>query len=101
MKQGDRVIVNIFSSGSYEIIQNKNFGEEFLVKSEGGELGINWNVDRVGYINGGKQFVPFSMFSGTTVTFLNVETGEKYHWDSTTNKLEKGPCRFELKGGQA
>lgn len=87
MKQGDKIKVHLYSGGRE--IHTDHFGEVFTVRMQAGEMGIDWNTSRSPYTGRGEVFAPFSTFA-PSVTFENVETGEKCYFSNLARQLV--PC---------
>lgn len=64
--------------------------EGFTVREKNGRLGIDYNTEHSPYTSRGDVFVPLSSFSGTTVCFENMETGEVFHYDNVTESVVEG-----------
>ena len=62
----------------------------YTVYESGGRLGIDYNTSRSPYTSRGEVFVPLASFSGSTVGFKNVETGEVYHYDNIASDVILG-----------
>ena len=70
-------------------IKTRNFDKVFQIYEKDGKRGIDWNTDRSPYTNRGEVFTPLEHFSGTTVSFEEIDTGKFYHHNNITNKFEE------------
>lgn len=61
-------------------IKTRNYNKVFEVYEKNGMPGIDWNPT-------GESFTPLNSFSGNTVYFEDIETGERYH-NTITNQIE-------------
>ena len=83
IKSGDRIAVKIanWNGRGWSVVR-----ENYIVYKKDGHLGID-------YIAGPTtipQFYPLNRFSGTTVGFENMDTGEMFHYDNITESVIAG-----------
>lgn len=91
LKIGDKVKVHMYSCGRE--VKTINYDKVFNVCGSPENMGIEWNIERSPYTCKGELFNSFYTFAGYAggngVIFENIETGEKYHFSSIKNGLEK------------
>ncbi len=87
MKVNDKVKVYLYDSRNQEI-KTRQHGKVFTVYKKNGKLGIDWNTERNSFSFNDDDFTPFETFSHTVI-FENVETGERFHFDSMSNSIKK------------
>lgn len=99
IKSGDKVRV-LFANWNGSGWSDIDHGV-YTVYENGGRLGIDYNTSRSPYTSRGEVFVPLASFSGSTVGFKNVETGEVYHYDNIASAVILGyPTSFRKGGGE-
>ena len=87
IKSGDRIAVKIanWNGRGWSVVR-----EAYTVYEKNGRLGIDYNTSRSPYTSRGDLFVPLEGFSGTTVGFENIDTGEMFHYDNITESVIAG-----------
>ncbi len=84
LKAGDKVKVHFYDIHRNEEIKTDVFDKVFTVCERDGSLGIDMFYKNLG----DNKFTAFHTFA-SSVNFENVETGQNYHYDTISGKVEK------------
>lgn len=87
MKVNDKVIVHMYDTNNKEI-ETRQYRKVFTVYKKNEKLGIDWNTEKNPYSFNDDTFTPFETFSHNVI-FENVETGERFHFDTISNSIKK------------
>jgi hypothetical protein len=87
MKINDKVTVHLYDINNQEI-KTRQYEKVFTVYEKNGKLGIDWNTEYSPYICKSDEFTPIETFSHTVI-FENVETSERFHFDTISNSIQK------------
>ena len=87
MKANDKVKVHMYDTRNQEI-NTRQKDKVFTVYEKDGKLGIDWNGADSKCKYDDTKFEPISGFSHTVI-FENVKTGERFHFDTISNSIQK------------